>query len=63
MSQPVPSTSAPAESRPNGATVPIWLIILTAVLIYGGAVYFDDHGGWFSPKVYGPYKTIAEEQL
>jgi mono/diheme cytochrome c family protein len=60
MSQPVSQTPAPAESRSNGATVPISLIILTALLIYAGAVYFDDHGGWFSPKVYGPYKSIAE---
>jgi mono/diheme cytochrome c family protein len=54
--------TATTESEPTStlAVVPVWLIILTVVLVYWGAVYFDQHGGWFKPKVYGPYKTLAE---
>jgi mono/diheme cytochrome c family protein len=38
----------------------MWLIILLFLLLYWGAVYFDQNGGWFSPKVYAPYSSLAE---
>ena len=61
MSQPKPSTSSTASAPPlPGAAVPIWLIVLTVMLLYVGALYFDDHGGWFHPQVYGPYRSYAE---
>jgi mono/diheme cytochrome c family protein len=53
-----------AGSEPAGAargtTVPIWLIVLMFVLLYWGAVYFDQHGAWFNPRVYRPYQSFAE---
>ncbi len=61
MSQPSQHTSSPAAESPSqGAAVPIWLIVLTVMLLYVGALYFDDHGGWFHPQVYGPYNSFAE---
>jgi mono/diheme cytochrome c family protein len=38
----------------------MWIFSLTLVLIYLGAVYFDHHGGWFDPNVYGPYGSAEE---
>ena len=64
MSQPTqPTSSAAAESSSPGAVVPIWLICLTVVLLCAGGLYFDDHGGWFHPQVYGPYNSYAELEL
>ena len=55
-------STAMTESEPTStlAVVPVWLLILMLVVVYWGAVYFDKRGGWFSPKVYGPYASIAE---
>jgi mono/diheme cytochrome c family protein len=30
------------------------------LLFYWGALYFDQNGGWFNPKVYVPYHTLEE---
>jgi mono/diheme cytochrome c family protein len=64
MNQPAQPTSAAApdssESQSGRPVFPMWLIILTFMLCYWGAVYFDDHGGWFDPKVYGPYRSVAQ---
>jgi len=38
----------------------MWLIMLLCVIGYWGMVYFDTYGGWFSPQVYAPYRTVAE---
>jgi mono/diheme cytochrome c family protein len=41
------------------------LILLTFVLMFLGAVYFDRHSGWFDKQVYGPYASanqLAEYQ-
>lgn len=64
MSQPKSSTSSTASTSPEqGAAVPIWLIVLTVMLLYVGALYFDDHGGWFHPQVYAPYRSSAELEI
>jgi len=39
--------------------VPQWLIVAMLLLFLGSAVYFDARGGWFEPKVYGPYNSLA----
>ena len=46
------SDAGPAASR---STVPIWIIVLTLLLLFLGAVYFDHHSGWFDKQVYAPY--------
>jgi mono/diheme cytochrome c family protein len=43
-------------------TVPIWLIVLLVMLVFWGAVYFDEHGGWFEKQVYTPYASMEELQ-
>jgi len=47
----------PAATR---STVPMWIVSLTLVLLYLGAVYFDHHGGWFNAQVYAPYSSAEE---
>jgi nitrite reductase (NO-forming) len=64
MSSPAtqPASNAPAETTgTKGPAVPIWLIVVLFMLLYWGAVYFDEHGGWFEAKVYTPY--VSAEQL
>lgn len=53
-----PISNAPQDSGAKDPVVPVWLIILCFVLLYWGAVYFDDHGGWFSTQVYTPYANL-----
>ena len=57
--QPV-SSAPPANESSSDATVPIWLIVLLFFLLFSGAWYFDNHGAWFSPNVYAPYRSVAE---
>jgi mono/diheme cytochrome c family protein len=58
-------TNQPAGNAPDSdakdTAVPIWLIIVLFLLLYWGAVYFDEHGGLFDPQVYTPY--VSAEQL
>jgi mono/diheme cytochrome c family protein len=49
-----------AEPTASREPVPVWIIVLTLVLLFLGAVYFDHHSGWFDKQVYAPY-TSAEE--
>jgi mono/diheme cytochrome c family protein len=49
------------EPMATHSTVPMWLIALTLMLLFLGAVYFDHHSGWFNVKVYSPY--VSAEQL
>src|ERR1035438_3952231 len=52
-----PPDAGPTASR---STVPIWIILLTLLLLFLGAVYFDRYSGWFDKQVYAPY-TSADE--
>ena len=58
--QPVASTPR-EDSGVKDPAVPIWLIVVFFLLLYWGAIYFDEHGGWFDPQVYTPY--VSAEQL
>ncbi|MFZ0829146.1 MAG: c-type cytochrome [Verrucomicrobiia bacterium] len=57
-----PGVFLPPEAEPTAArsAVPIWIIVLTLVLLFLGAVYFDRDSGWFDRQVYLPY-TSAEQ--
>jgi len=48
------------ELSPTRMTVPMWLIVVTFVSLFLGAWYFDSRGGWFDPKVYGPYVSVSD---
>lgn len=53
-----PVSNAPQDSGAKDPVVPLWLIIVGFLLLYWGAVYFDENGGWFSTKVYAPYASL-----
>lgn len=56
------SDSQTPDAGPTAArsAAPIWIIVLTLLLLFLGAVYFDHHSGWFDKQVYAPY-TSADE--
>lgn len=55
------ATNSPAEnSAAQNPAVPIWLIVVLFLLVYWGAVYFDEHGGGFDRQVYTPYASADE---
>ena len=63
MSDDIKSSPPTTPERPpqvERSTLPIWIVVLTLVLIFLGGLWFDQHGGWFARQVYGPY-TSAEE--
>ena len=37
----------------------MWILVLTLILLFLGAVYFDRHSGWFDKQVYSPYNNAA----
>jgi len=52
----------PSDSQPESGrdTLPIWIIVLTLVLLFLGGLYFDNHSGWFQAQVYGPYASVDQ---
>jgi mono/diheme cytochrome c family protein len=46
-----------AEPTATRSAAPLWIIVVTLVLIFFGGHYLDTHGGLFSAKVYAPYKS------
>jgi len=49
-----------AEPTASRSAVPMWIIVLTLILLFLGMVYFDHHSGWFNSQVYGPYSSAEE---
>jgi mono/diheme cytochrome c family protein len=49
-----------AEPAATNSNVPAWIIVLTLVLVFVGAIYFDQHSGWFDPKVYAPFDSADQ---
>lgn len=64
MSQNVQSNPAAtvndAEPRAGSASMPVWMLVTVMVLVFGGGLYFDTYGGWFSPQVYAPYRSVND---
>jgi mono/diheme cytochrome c family protein len=54
---PPPSNAEPTAARSH---LPIWILVLTLVLLYIGGIYFDRHSGWFDRQVYSPYINAAQ---
>lgn len=48
------------EPTATRSTMPIWIIMVTLVLMLLGAVYFDHHSGWFNRQVYSPYASAEQ---
>ena len=59
----LPKTPSDPQPEAGRATLPIWIIVLTLVLLFLGGLYFDNHGGWFQPQVYGPYASLDQLDL
>jgi mono/diheme cytochrome c family protein len=57
--QPIAATPREDTSAQDPA-VPIWLIVVLFLMCFWGAVYFDNHGGWFDAQIYGPYVSAEE---
>ncbi len=49
-----------AEPKAGQVAVPVWLLILFFLILYWGMIYFDRNSGWFSERVYAPYRNIQE---
>jgi len=65
MSQLKSSTSAAntareGEPQVENAPVPMWLMMLPVLALFGGGMYFDWNGGWFNPAVHAPYSSFSE---
>ena len=53
----VPTVSEPTAPR---SAAPMWIIVVTLLLLFLGGYYFDQHGGWFNAKVYAPYANAEK---
>jgi mono/diheme cytochrome c family protein len=56
----LPMASEETEPRADWSPAPVLLIGLMALLVFGGMVYLNNHGGGFDARVYFPYKDFAE---
>ncbi|HEX5399717.1 MAG TPA: cytochrome c [Verrucomicrobiae bacterium] len=54
------SISSNGEPAATQSAVPLWIVVVTLMMVFLGGVYFDHHSGWFDADVYVPY-TSAEE--
>ncbi|MGO8696366.1 MAG: c-type cytochrome [Limisphaerales bacterium] len=50
------------EAKPSvgHSSIPMWLIILFALLFYWSQLYLSDHAGGFSAEVYTPYESFEQ---
>jgi mono/diheme cytochrome c family protein len=62
MSDEKKSCSRPSHDEPvaTRSTAPMWIIVVTLLLIFVGGYYFDQHSGWFNAKVYSPYTSTEQ---
>ena len=61
----VQSPSVPPEAaEPSAANlpVPVWLMVVFFMLLYGAMVFFDRFSGWFDAEVYMPYTSLTDLQ-
>ena len=54
--QPLAETEPTAERTPS----PVWLIVLSGVLLYWAQLYLDNYAGGFNPQVYEPYRSYKQ---
>ncbi|MGA3267364.1 MAG: cytochrome c [Verrucomicrobiota bacterium] len=57
--QSIPNASS-GEPNATRSVVPMWILVLTLVLLFLSWVYFDYRSGWFNPNVYTPYASAAQ---
>jgi mono/diheme cytochrome c family protein len=49
-----------AEPTVTRSAAPMWIIVVTLVLLFSGGVFLDSHSGWFDAKVYSPYNSAEK---
>jgi len=49
-----------SEPRAGSRGIPLWLIILSFLLLFWGLSHFDLNSGWFKTDIYAPYHSSAE---
>jgi mono/diheme cytochrome c family protein len=54
---PTPSAGEPTATR---SAAPMWIIVVTLLLLFLGGYYFDKHSGWFDKKIYAPYSSAEQ---
>jgi mono/diheme cytochrome c family protein len=54
------SDSSAPEPVVTRSAAPMWIIVVTLLIIFVAGYYFDQHSGWFNPKVYHPYATAEK---
>jgi mono/diheme cytochrome c family protein len=54
---PAPSGGEPTATR---SAAPMWIIVITLILLFLGGYYLDRNSGWFDKKVYAPYDSTAQ---
>ena len=54
--QPLAETEPTAERTPS----PVWLIVLSGILLYWAQLYLDNYAGGFNPQVYEPYRSYKQ---
>ena len=54
MSDEIKNSSVNPTGEPTAtrSSVPMWIIVVTLILLFIGGIYFDRHSGWFNPQVY-----------
>src|SRR5215469_8118309 len=48
------------EPKVTRSSTPMWIIVVTLVLLFVGGHYLDSHGGWFNAKIYSPYNSADQ---
>jgi len=53
------SCCPPPEAEPTAtrSAAPMWIIVVTLMVLFFGGLYLDSHSGWFDAKVYAPYNS------
>jgi mono/diheme cytochrome c family protein len=51
------------EPKAGSAALPVWMLVVVMVLVFGGGLYFDSYGGWFNQRVYAPYHSLNQLSL
>jgi mono/diheme cytochrome c family protein len=46
-----------AEPTVTRSAAPMWIIVVTLMVLFFGGLYLDSHGGWFNARVYAPYNS------
>ena len=53
-------SSGNGEPTATRSAAPMWIIVVTLVLLFTGALFLDSHSGWFDKNVYAPYQSATQ---